>query len=128
MDQFVTVAERELMPLLRWKRFRTLKKAATWTDDHLLPHHQVSQTGGWYRKDGGSTKPGSGGSVSSGPSGTPRRSVNFGSKTGFGKPLPPPRRTEQRRRLPPAHPNLITTQRASIAGLRDILNTTAPSQ
>ena len=45
MEQFVNVAERELVPLLREKRFKSLKEAATWADDHVLAHKGVSQQG-----------------------------------------------------------------------------------
>ncbi|MPC48481.1 hypothetical protein E2C01_042254 [Portunus trituberculatus] len=54
MEQFVNVAERELVPLLREKRFKSLKEAATWADDHVLAHKGVSQQGsvGEHRDSG----------------------------------------------------------------------------
>ncbi len=41
MEQFVNVAEKELVPLLREKRFKILKGAATWGNDHVLVHRPV---------------------------------------------------------------------------------------
>lgn len=51
-EQFLNVADKELLPLLK-KRFKTLKKVATWADDHVLARRQVPQTGSWDRGDGG---------------------------------------------------------------------------
>ncbi len=41
MEQFINMADKELMLLLREKRFKTLKDAATWADDHVLAHWSV---------------------------------------------------------------------------------------
>lgn len=41
MDQFINVADKQPMSLLRKKRFRILKKATTWADDHVLLFGQV---------------------------------------------------------------------------------------
>ncbi len=54
MEQFTNVAERELVPLLREKRFKSLKEAATWADDHVLAFKGVAQQGGGGgHQDGG---------------------------------------------------------------------------
>ena len=44
MEQFISIADKELVPLLKEKRFKSLKEAATWADDHVLAHRQVSST------------------------------------------------------------------------------------
>ncbi|MPC77090.1 hypothetical protein E2C01_071535 [Portunus trituberculatus] len=41
MEQFIDIADKELVPLLREKRFRKLKEAATWADDYVLAHRPV---------------------------------------------------------------------------------------
>ncbi|MPC96675.1 hypothetical protein E2C01_091947 [Portunus trituberculatus] len=70
MEQFIDIADKELVPLLREKRFRTLKEAATWADDYVLAHRPGQQPGSWNRKEGGPRGgPGSGGSSSSGSPG-----------------------------------------------------------
>ena len=46
MEQFINVTDKELMPLLREQRFKTLKKAATWADDHVLAHRPEPRAGG----------------------------------------------------------------------------------
>ncbi|MPC87708.1 hypothetical protein E2C01_082580 [Portunus trituberculatus] len=90
MEQFIDIADKELVPLLWEKRFRTLKEAATRADDYVLAHHPVQQPGSWSRKEGGPrVGPGSGGSSSSGSPGHNRRYTGFGSKMGFGKPQAP---------------------------------------
>ena len=38
MEQFINAADKKLVPLLREKRFKTLKEAVTWADDHVLAH------------------------------------------------------------------------------------------
>ena len=90
MEQFIDIADKELVPLLREKRFRTLKEAATWADDYVLAHRPVQQPGSWSRKEGGPKGgPGSGGSSSSGSPGHFKRYSRFGSKMGLGKPQAP---------------------------------------
>ena len=84
MKQFIDVADKELVPLLREKRFKTLKEAATWADDHVLAHRPEPRAGGGS-KEGGARGPGGGGSASSGPSRSPAHSYGFGNKSGFGK-------------------------------------------
>ena len=54
MEQFLNAADKELVPLLREKRFKTLKEAATWADDHVLAHRPEPRAGGWIQ--GGRTK------------------------------------------------------------------------
>ena len=74
LEQFIAIADRELVPLLREKRHRTLKEAATWADDYVLARRPTSQSGGgWYRRDGGPKGGPGGGGSASGPSDTPRR-------------------------------------------------------
>ncbi len=43
MDQFFNVAEKEIVQLLREKRFKSLKDVATLADDHVLFHRPVSR-------------------------------------------------------------------------------------
>lgn len=38
-EQLTNVAKKELVPLLKDERFKSLKEAATWADDHVLVHH-----------------------------------------------------------------------------------------
>ena len=45
MEQLINVADKELVPLLREKQFKTLKKAATWADDHVLAHRPEPRVG-----------------------------------------------------------------------------------
>ena len=41
IEQFIDVAEKELVPLLREERFKSLKETPTWADDHVLAHRPV---------------------------------------------------------------------------------------
>lgn len=80
MEQFINVADKELVPLLREKRFKTLKEAAIWADDHVLAHCPTPPTGGWFKKEGGGGPRGpggSGGGAPSGSSGGGRRSSQY---------------------------------------------------
>ena len=52
MEQFINAADKELVPLLREKRFKTLKEAATWADDHVLAHRSEPRAGGGYKEGG----------------------------------------------------------------------------
>ena len=80
MEQFINVADKELVPLLREKRFKTLKEA----DDHVLAHRPEPRAVVGF-KEGGPRVPGGGGSANSGPSRSPPRSYGFGNKSGFEK-------------------------------------------
>ena len=84
MEQFINAADKELVPLLREKRFKTLKEAATWADDHVLAHRSEPRTGDGF-KEGGPRGPGGSGSASSGAPRSPARSHGFGNKSQFGK-------------------------------------------
>ena len=84
MEQFINAADKELVPLLREKCFKTLKEAATWADDHVLAHRSEPRAGGGY-KEGGPREPGGGGSASSGAPRSPPRSHGFGNKSGSAK-------------------------------------------
>ena len=84
MEQLINVADKELVPLLREKRFKTLKEAATWADNHVLAHRPEPRAGGGS-KEGGPRGPGGGGSASSDPPRSPPRSYGFGNKSRFGK-------------------------------------------
>ena len=89
MEQFVNVAERELVPLLREKRFKSLKEAATWADDHVLAHKGVSQPEGSGRhRDSGPRWQGSKGGP--GSSSQARHSTGAVPKTPVGRPRSPP--------------------------------------
>ena len=67
MEQFINVTEKELVPLLREKRFKSLKEAATWADDHVLAYKGVPQPGsvGGHRDSGARWQGGRGGYGSS---------------------------------------------------------------
>ncbi len=41
MEQFINVAEKDLVQLLQEKRFKSLKEAAAWADDQVLTHRPV---------------------------------------------------------------------------------------
>ena len=84
MEQFINAIDKELVPLLWEKRFKTLKEAATWADDHVLAHRSEPRAGGGF-KEGGPRGPGGGGSPGSGAPRSPPRSHSFGNKSGFGK-------------------------------------------
>ena len=84
MEQFIDSADKELVPLLREKRFKTLKETATWADDHVFAHRPEPRAGDGSKKDG-PRGPGGGGSASSGPPRSPPCSHDFGNKSGFGK-------------------------------------------
>ena len=64
-ELFINVADKELVPLLREKRFKKLKEAATWVDDHVLAHRPVQTSGGHGGGKGGYEKEhgGAGGGV-----------------------------------------------------------------
>ena len=47
MKQSINVADEELLPVLKEKRFKSLKEAATWADDdYVLAHRPVPTSGG----------------------------------------------------------------------------------
>lgn len=64
MEQFVNVADKELVPLLR-EKFKMLMEAATWVDNQVLAHCQVPQTENLFHKEGGIRWTGSGGTLDS---------------------------------------------------------------
>ena len=78
MEQFINVADKDLVPLLREKRFKTIKEAAIWADDHVLAHKPVIQPG----SGSGSNKEGAGRGrgipSGSGYGGAPRQSPYYG--------------------------------------------------
>ena len=84
MEQFINAADKELVSLLREKRFKTLKEAATWADDHVLATRSEPRAGDGF-KEGGPRGPGGGGSASSGAPRSSPRSHGFVNKSGFGK-------------------------------------------
>ena len=83
-EQFIDVADKELVPLLREKWFKTLKEAATWADDRVLAHRSEPRTGSGF-KESGPRGPGGSGSASSRPSRSPPHSYGFANKSEFGK-------------------------------------------
>ena len=52
MEQLINVADKELVPLLREKWFKTLKEAATWVDDHVLAHRPEPRAGDGFKEGG----------------------------------------------------------------------------
>lgn len=45
MEQFINDADKEVVPLLREQKFRTLKEVATWPNDHVLSRRQGPNMG-----------------------------------------------------------------------------------
>ncbi len=85
MEQFINVNEKELVPLLSKKRFKTLKEAATWADDQVLAHQPVPRWIG-SMSDGASESL-SGGTPSASLSGSPHFSSGTGNKPGQFSPV-----------------------------------------
>lgn len=76
LDQFISVAKKELVHLLSEIRLNCLKEAATWADNPVLAH-----CGAGYQGSAGSSMKGgvrwSGNSSGSGPSSQPRYSMSL---------------------------------------------------
>ena len=81
MEQFIYVADKEMVSLLTEKRFKKLKEAATWADDHVLAHRPGQHTGSVYRRESSSWASGSGGSAPHSSSDSPPHGNSFSSKS-----------------------------------------------
>ncbi|XP_063889507.1 uncharacterized protein LOC135116167 [Scylla paramamosain] len=84
MEQFINVAEKKLVPLLHEKRFKTLKEAATWADDHMLVHQPVPPWIGGTSEGAGAV---SGGMAGASLYGSPCYSSGSSNKSGRVSPV-----------------------------------------